>query len=48
MALLHLGFDYEYEYGVATIGRMLRNIGLVCKKAIQKRLICCKREMYIF
>jgi len=36
-----------YWYGVATISRMLKNIGLFCKRALQKRPIFCK-ETYIF
>jgi len=34
-------------YGVATISRMLKNIGLLCKRDLQKRPIFCK-ETYIF
>ena len=34
-------------YGVATISRMLKNIGLCCKRDLQKRPIFCK-ETYIF
>ena len=34
-------------YGVATISRMLKNIGLFCKRDLQKRPIFCK-ETYIF
>jgi len=34
-------------YGVATISRMLKNIGLFCKRYLQKRPIFCK-ETYIF
>jgi len=34
-------------YGVATISRMLKNIGLFCKRALQKKPIFCK-ETYIF
>ena len=34
-------------YGVASISRMLKNIGLFCKRALQKRPIFCK-ETYIF
>jgi len=34
-------------YGVATISRMLKNIGLFCKRDLQKRHIFCK-ETYIF
>jgi len=34
-------------YGVATISRMLKNIGLFCKRALQKRPVFCK-ETYIF
>jgi len=37
----------EGAYGVATISRMLKNIGLFCKRALQKRPIFCK-ETYIF
>jgi len=38
----------EYSgYGVATISRMLKNIGLFCKRALQKRPVFCK-ETYIF
>jgi len=33
--------------GVATIGRMLKNIGLFCKRALQKRPIYCKRDIYV-
>jgi len=32
---------------VATISRMLKNIGLFCKRDLQKRPIFCK-ETYIF
>ena len=35
------------QYGVATISRMLKNIGLFCKRDLQKRPIFCK-ETYIF
>ena len=34
-------------YEVATISRMLKNIGLFCKRAVQKRPIFCK-ETFIF
>jgi len=34
-------------YGVATMSRMLKHIGLFCKRALQKRPIFCK-ETYIF
>ena len=30
------------RYGVATISRMLKNIGLFCKRDLQKRPIFCK------
>jgi len=30
------------DYGVATISRMLKNIGLFCKRDLQKRPIFCK------
>jgi len=36
-----------YTYGVATISRLLKIIGLFCKRALQKRPIFCK-ETYIF
>ena len=35
-----------HGYGVATISRMLKNIGLFCKRDLQKRPIFCK-ETYI-
>jgi len=35
------------HYGVATISRMLKNIGLFCKRALQKRPVLCK-ETCIF
>ena len=31
--------------GVATMSRLLENIGLFCKRAIQKRPIFCKRDL---
>ena len=34
-------------YEVATISRMLKNMGLFCKRAVQKRPIFCK-ETFIF
>jgi len=34
-------------YGVATMSRMLKNIGLFCKRALQKRPVFCE-ETYIF
>ena len=37
----------ENTYGVATISRMLKNIGLFCKRDLQERPIFCK-ETYIF
>ena len=37
----------QLVYGVATISRMLKNIGLFCKRDLQKRPIFCK-ETYIF
>jgi len=37
----------SFTYGVATISRMLKNIGLFCKRDLQKRPIFCK-ETYIF
>jgi len=36
-----------YDYGVASISRMLKNTGLFCKRALQKRPIFLK-ETYIF
>ena len=41
--LIHLNM----VYGVATISRMLKNIGLFCKRALQKRPVFCK-ETCIF
>jgi len=41
------GASLIYLYGVATISRMLKNIGLFCKRDLQKRPIFCK-ETYIF
>ena len=38
---------HDNYYGVATISRMLKNIGLFCKRDLQKRPIFCK-ETYIF
>ena len=35
------------EYGVATISRLLKIIGLFCKRALQKRLYSAK-ETYDF
>jgi len=32
----------DIRYGVATISRMLKNIGLFCKRALQKRPVFCK------
>jgi len=43
---LSLTCVYVY-YGVATISSMLKNIGLFCKRALQKRPIFC-RETYLF
>ena len=36
-----------YTYGVASMSRMLKNMGLFCKRDLQKRPIFCK-ETYIF
>ena len=44
--ILLLLMIYVY-YGVATISRMLKNIGLFCKRDLQKRPIFCK-ETNIF
>ena len=33
-------------YGVATISRLLQIIGFFCKRALQKRPIFCKRDLY--
>ena len=33
-------------HGVAAISRLLKNIGLFCKRAPQKRPIFCKRTLY--
>jgi len=40
-------YVHLYTYGVATISRMLKNIVLFCKRALQKRPIFCK-ETFIF
>jgi len=40
-------YDIHVWYGVATISRMLKNIGLFCKRDLQKRPIFCK-ETYVF
>ena len=40
-------YVYRSGYGVATISRMLKNLGLFCKRDLQKRPIFCK-ETYIF
>ena len=32
--------------GVATICSLLKNIGLFCKRSLQKRPIFCKRDLY--
>jgi len=40
-------YIYVKAYGVATISRMLKNIGLFCKRALQKRPVFCK-ETCIF
>ena len=42
-----LGNRAVAHYGVATISRMLKNIGLFCKRALQKRPVFCK-ETCIF
>ena len=34
------------HYDVATIGRLPENIGLFCKRALQKRPMLCKRDLY--
>jgi len=33
------------SHGVATVGRLLKSIGLLCKRALQKRPIFCKRDL---
>jgi len=35
-------------YGVATIGRLLKNIGLFCKRALQRRPIFYRRDLYFY
>ena len=45
--LLRVYVDVVIWYGVATISRMLKNIGLFCKRALQKRPVFCK-ETCIF
>ena len=44
---IHANDNTRYHYGVATISRMLKNIGLFCKRALQKRPVFCK-ETCIF
>jgi len=39
--------ERNHRYVVATMSRMLKNIGLFCKRDLQKRPIFCK-EIYIF
>jgi len=34
-----------YRYGVATISRLLKFVGLFCKRDLQKRPIFCKRDL---
>jgi len=46
-SLLPHDYYYCYYYGVATISRLLKNIGLFFKRDLQKRPIFCK-ETYIF
>ena len=41
------GLGSGVGYGVATISRMLKNIGLFCTRALQKRPVFCK-ETCIF
>ena len=43
----HVTHASHTGYGVATISRLLKNIGLFCKRDLQKRPIFCK-ETYIF
>ena len=45
----HIAITHSNEslHGVATISRMLKNIGLFCKRALQKRPVFCK-ETCIF
>ena len=38
--------ETNFWYGMATISRLLKNIGLFCKRALQKRPIFCN-ETYI-
>ena len=48
--LILYGYDYNGStcgYGVATISRLLKIIGLFCKRALQKRLYSAK-ETYDF
>jgi len=40
-------YTRTYVYGLATISRMLKNIRLFCKRALQKRPVFCK-ETCIF
>jgi len=47
VAVAAFGIPWALSYGVATISRMLKNIGFFCKRDLQKRPIFCK-ETYIF
>ena len=39
--------EAQQPYGVTMSSRLLKNIGLLCKRALQKRPIFCK-ETFIF
>jgi len=45
--LQHTATRYDADYGVASISRLLKIIGLSCKRALQKRLYSAK-ETYNF
>ena len=47
MSCLFGNIPEKLTYGVATMSRMLKNICLFCKRALQKRLVFCK-ETCIF
>ena len=38
----HITERRDVSYGVATMSRLLKNIGLFCKRALQKRPVFCK------
>jgi len=45
--VIYVQYHVSFMYGVATISRLLKIIGLLCKRALQKRLYSAK-ETYNF